>query len=177
MPAVASGEFRAPHVTVQRGRRMHYRRTLFGLCLMALALGSAQAARAQSAQDKLVPPGWTAQQTQGPKNVIRYVSPDGTGMLTLRDAAADERSIGRAYVTMLQRDSDDITYRRKARSWFVLSGYRGGDIFYTRVDKACGGRRLHVLELTYPRAAKRKMDAEVTRLSRNLPRFQNICPK
>jgi hypothetical protein len=142
-----------------------------------LALCGASAAQAQSAQSRLVPPGWTVQQTQGPKNVIRYVSPDGTAALTLRDAAAGGRSIASVYASMVRRDGDDITYRRKARSWFVLSGYRGGDIFYTRVDRACGGRRLHALELTYPRAAKRRMDAQVARMSHNLPRFQHICPQ
>jgi hypothetical protein len=154
---------------------MLYRPTFICLCAVWLSM-SAAAAQDPQRQDKLVPPGWTVQETQGPKNVIRYVSPDGAGALTLRDVAADGRSIASAYVTMARRDGDDITYRRKAGSWFVLSGYRGGDIFYTRVDRACRGRRMHVLELTYPRAAKRKMDAEVTRLSHNLPRFRNICP-
>ena len=95
----------------------------------------------------------------------------------MRDAETRGRGIDDTYATMSRHDGDDITYKRKARSWFVLSGYRGGDIFYTRVGRACRGTRFHVLELTYPRAAKSDMDAEVTRLSHNLRQFQNVCPR
>jgi len=154
---------------------MRYRPLVVCLCVVWTAM-SAAAAQGPS-QSRLVPHGWSVERTRGPKNVIRYVSPDGTAALTLRDAASHGRDVADAYAKMSRRDGDDVTYKRKARSWFVLSGYRGGEIFYTRVDRACGGRRWHVLELTYPRAAKRAMDAEVTRLSRNLGQFQNVCPK
>ena len=141
-----------------------------------MALGSASA-QEPSGRSKLVPPGWTVEPAQGSKSVIRYVSPDRTAMLTLGDEARDGRSVAEAFAAGTHRDGDRITYARKARSWFVLSGYRGGEIFYTRAGLACGGQRWHILELTYPRAAKRAMDAEVTRLSRNLSGFANVCPK
>lgn len=157
---------------------MRYRPMLACLCAVWMTMSAAAAQGPQRpSQSKLVPPGWSVERTQGPKNVIRYVSPDGTAALTLRDAETQGRGIADVYATMSRRNGDDITYKRQARSWFVLSGYRGGEIFYTRVDRACGGQRWHVLELTYPRAAKRAMDAEVTRLSRNLRQFQNVCPK
>jgi hypothetical protein len=143
---------------------------------MAVALVGAEAARGQDTQSKLVPSGWTVQRDEGRKDVIRYVSPDRTAVLTLRDEPTGGRSVADAYAKLARRDGDDVTYARKARSWFVLSGYRGDEIFYTRVDLACGKRRWHVLELTYPRAAKADMDAEVDRVSRSLRRYQNICP-
>ena len=157
---------------------MRYRPMFVCLCVVWTAMsGAAAQGSRHPSQSKLVPPGWSVERTQGPKNVIRYVSPDGTAALTLRDAETRGRGIDDTYATMLRQDGNDITYKRKARSWFVLSGYRGGDIFYTRVDRACSGTRFHVLELTYPRAAKSDMDAEVTRLSHNLRQFQNVCPR
>lgn len=157
---------------------MRYRPMFVCLCVVWTAMSGAAARGSQHpSQSKLVPPGWSVERTQGSKNVIRYVSPDGTAALTLRDAETRGRGIDDTYATMSRHDGDDITYKRKARSWFVLSGYRGGDIFYTRVGRACRGTRFHVLELTYPRAAKGDMDAEATRLSRNLRQFQNVCPR
>ena len=144
-------------------------------CLCAVLTMSGAHAAPGPARSELVPPGWSVEPVEGRKDIIRYVSPDKEAVLTLQDAPTRGRSLDEEFTSLSRRDGD-VTYSRKSRSWFVLSGYRGGEIFYTRVDRACGGRRWHVLELTYPRAAKADLDAAVTRVSRRLGRFQNVCP-
>ena len=43
-----------------------------------------------------------------------------------------------------------ITYQRQEQDWFVVSGFRGKDIFYERVTFSCGGKMINVWGLTYP---------------------------
>jgi hypothetical protein len=45
---------------------------------------------------------------------------------------------------------DELTYRPRGRSWFVLSGYRGNNIYYEKVMFSCAGEVVNVLALTYP---------------------------
>jgi hypothetical protein len=58
-----------------------------------------------------------------------------------------------------------IVYDRTRSDFVVLSGYRGDNIFYTKVviskdlGKAC------ILDITYPRAQKKRFDGIVTRMS------------
>jgi hypothetical protein len=51
---------------------------------------------------------------------------------------------------------DELTYRPRGRSWFVLSGYRGQDIYYEKVMFSCVGRVVNVFAITYP-AIKRDL--------------------
>ena len=125
---------------------------------------------------KLVPPGWSTDHVQGRKDVIRYVSPDHQAALTLRDLPQDGRSVAAEFARLSGRSGEQVTYRRLSNSWFVVSGYRGEDIFYTRVGLACNGHRWHVAELTYPRARKTNMDAEVRYVSNTLSKYRNVCP-
>lgn len=45
---------------------------------------------------------------------------------------------------------DELTYRPRGRSWFVLSGYRGDTIYYEKVMFSCRGRVVNVFAITYP---------------------------
>lgn len=123
-----------------------------------------------------MPRGWSTERVQGRKDVIRYVSPDHQAVLTLRDLPRDGRIVTDEFAMFSGRPSEQITYKRVSGSWFVVSGYRGDNIFYTRVDRACGGRRWHVAELTYPRAKETNMDAEATHVSNTLRKYRNACP-
>ncbi len=58
------------------------------------------------------------------------------------------------YKVYLQ-DSDryqSITYERVKRNWLVLSGYRGGDIYYEKHILSCNNRVMNAFEITYPKA-------------------------
>jgi hypothetical protein len=150
------------------------RHIVAGLCSTAL-IASGLAAHAQTRPPNLVPPGWSTQQVEGRNDVIRYVSPDGAAVLTLHDLPRQGLSL-REELADASGQSGEITYRRVADSWFVISGYRGERIFYTRVELACGGRRWHMAELTYPKEQKRKLDAAVTHASRTLRNYRSVCP-
>lgn len=61
----------------------------------------------------------------------------------------------------------DITYERTRGEFLVLSGYREGKIFYTKVAVSNDGRTACILDITYPRPLKRRFDGIVTRMSRS----------
>src|SRR5215207_3606975 len=42
---------------------------------------------------------------------------------------------------------DEVTYRPRGRSWFVLSGYRGEQIYYEKVMFSCKGRVVNVFAI------------------------------
>lgn len=62
---------------------------------------------------------------------------------------------------------EDIVYERTKSDFLVLSGYRGDSIFYTKVAVSPDQRAICILMITYPRSAKQRLDAVVTRMSRS----------
>jgi hypothetical protein len=61
----------------------------------------------------------------------------------------------------------DIVYERTKPEFLVLSGYRGDSIFYIKAAVSPDNRTICVLEIFYPRNAKRAFDNVVTRMSRS----------
>ena len=59
---------------------------------------------------------------------------------------------------------DELTYRPRGRSWFVLSGYRGDQIYYEKVMFSCGGGLVNVFAITYPIAERDVYDPIVERM-------------
>jgi hypothetical protein len=62
---------------------------------------------------------------------------------------------------------DEITYRPRGRSWFVLSGYRGDQIYYEKVMFSCGGRVVNVFAISYPTARRALYNPVVERMEDN----------
>jgi hypothetical protein len=60
-----------------------------------------------------------------------------------------------------------ITYERTKNEFLVLSGYRDGNIFYTKVVVSDDRQVACILDITYPRAMKDSFDGIVTRMSRS----------
>ncbi len=145
------------------------------LCCALIGAGLPTSGYAQRKPPSFVPPGWSTQPVEGRRDVIRYVSPDRQAVLTLRDIPTRGASVRETFSTFSRDAGGPITYTRVAKSWFVISGYRGRDIFYVRVDRACDGRRWHIAELTYPRGLKTKMDPAVIRASHQLSAYGNVC--
>ncbi|MBC8035709.1 MAG: hypothetical protein H7X89_00610 [Rhizobiales bacterium] len=65
------------------------------------------------------------------------------------------------------RGAADVVYERTKRDFLVLSGFRGDNIFYTKVALSSDNEIICVLDISYPRKAKRAFDAVVTRMSRS----------
>jgi hypothetical protein len=59
---------------------------------------------------------------------------------------------------------EEITYQPRGRSWFVLSGYRGDQIYYEKVMFSCGGRVVNILAIAYPTSERDKFDPVVERM-------------
>ena len=59
---------------------------------------------------------------------------------------------------------DELTYRPRGRSWFVLSGYRGNDIYYEKVMFSCGGQVVNVMAISYPNGERDLYDPVVERM-------------
>jgi hypothetical protein len=61
-----------------------------------------------------------------------------------------------------------VTYQRKGTDWYVLSGYRGGNVYYRKVVVPAGGDTLHVFEIDYPPARKAAYDRITARMAKSL---------
>ena len=59
---------------------------------------------------------------------------------------------------------EDVTYEPRGRNWFVVSGYRGDQIYYEKVMFTCGGGVANVLAIAYPKAKRDLFDAVVERM-------------
>lgn len=59
---------------------------------------------------------------------------------------------------------EDITYQPHGRSWFVVSGYRGNQIYYEKLMFSCGGSIANVLAISYPAARRDPFDRVVERM-------------
>lgn len=61
----------------------------------------------------------------------------------------------------------EVTYESAKGGFLVLSGYRGDNIFYTRLQLSPDRTRLCIMEIIYPREDKVAFDQIVTRMSRS----------
>ena len=59
---------------------------------------------------------------------------------------------------------EEITYQPRGRSWFVLSGYRGEQIYYEKVMFSCGGHVVNILAIAYPTSERGQFDPVVERM-------------
>jgi hypothetical protein len=62
---------------------------------------------------------------------------------------------------------EDITYQPRGRSWFVLSGHRGDQIYYEKAIFSCSGQVVNVLAISYPEAQRDRFDPVVERMEDN----------
>ena len=60
-----------------------------------------------------------------------------------------------------------VTYEKRGRNWFVLSGFEGDSIFYEKRMMSDDGDIIHGFLLVYPATNKETMDPIVARLSRS----------
>jgi hypothetical protein len=71
------------------------------------------------------------------------------------------------------RKAEDLSDPR-GRSWFVISGYRGDDIYYEKVMFSCGGSVVNVLAITYPKSLRSDYDPVVEQMEDSF-RPSNRC--
>jgi hypothetical protein len=59
---------------------------------------------------------------------------------------------------------DEMTYVPRGRTWFVISGYRGDDIYYEKVIFSCAGGVVNVLAISYPKDRRGLYDPVVEQM-------------
>ena len=110
-------------------------------------------------------------------NGVILTETDGRGQIDVYGAVNTHGLSPREFEAELS-DADrirEITYARRGRSWFVISGYyrREGDdsddlIFYAKFMFSPDRERLSAFEASYPVSDKRRFDAIIERMEDSL---------
>lgn len=108
----------------------------------------------------------------------RFVSSDGRARLAMSAWTNDEgEAPGRMKSRLLAEARDrSVTYNPGGRNWFVLSGYKGDDIYYQKVMYSCGGQVVTAFGLSYPAAQRHVYDPIVERIEDSF-RPGRHCPE
>lgn len=129
---------------------------------------------ANAAAPDVVPPGWKLVREPG-KTARTFVSPDGSGRVRFGHEAVRSGNPRADAERFMHKPGEHVTYEDRGASWFVVSGYREGAIFYRKGNLACGASRWNLIEFRYPREAKRKMDATVAMVAHNMGSYGKNC--
>jgi hypothetical protein len=103
------------------------------------------------------------------ENYLRFSGPNKDTHFSVTAVPNDEnltpKEIRKEY--LVKRGRADLVYERTKGEFLVLSGFRGRNIFYTKVALSPNNKTICVLHISYPRKAKRAFDSRVTRMSRS----------
>jgi hypothetical protein len=137
--------------------------------IVLLGVMTAFNAGALATPPSIVPSGWRQVPAEGTARV--FVSPDGAARIRFGHEAT--RSLDKNGIN--KKPGEQVTYQDGGQSWFVVSGYRGREIFYRKGNLACGGSRWNLIEFRYPREAKREMDNTVAFVAHKMGAYRNDC--
>lgn len=103
------------------------------------------------------------------ENVQWFSGPDKNTYFRVSGVSNEEKLTPREIRAEYLKDKGeaDLVYERTKTDFLVLSGFRGSNIFYTKIALSPGNETVCVLHISYPRKAKRAFDAVVTRMSRS----------
>jgi hypothetical protein len=99
-----------------------------------------------------------------------FLSQDGSARLLAGALPNAERMSLRQYRDLVLEQSYPgaaLDYAPVRDTWFVLSGTRGGTMFYERVTFTCGGRLINSWAMLYPVAERRVYDRIVEQVARS----------
>jgi len=95
-----------------------------------------------------------------------FVSPQGSiNMAVSGSHNVPQRSLNEVYQNQLQayQETGRVTYKTQQDNWFVISGYQGGDVFYTKTFLY--NNDILELRLNYDRSLQPEFDAIVSHIS------------
>lgn len=103
------------------------------------------------------------------ENVQWFSGADKNTFFRVNSLSNEDRLTPRQIRAEYLRDKrkNDLVYERTKSDFLVMSGFRGSNIFYTKVSLSPDNETICVLHISYPRKAKRAFDAVVTRMSRS----------
>ena len=100
-----------------------------------------------------------------------FTTADGSAVLqfgtfpNLEDASID--TLRKLAIAASYSDAK-IEYNRTTDNWYVVSGLRGTETFYERVQFSCKGKRVDIFALTYPVAQSALYDDIVDEIARRV---------
>jgi len=86
-----------------------------------------------------------------------FTSVDGRAKIVVFATLNSENFSPAQYRKIILKDFggyDRMDYSPSGQSWFVLSGFRGENIYYQKVMFSCGNRVINALSITFPTAEK-----------------------
>jgi hypothetical protein len=86
-----------------------------------------------------------------------FLAKDKAAKLVVSGVINDEGFTADSYRQTLLRDFSGyemVDYMPRGKTWFVLSGTRGENIYYQKVMFSCAGRIINVFSITFPVAQK-----------------------
>lgn len=98
-----------------------------------------------------------AEQSPEGENGLRFTSDDGKAQIVTFGAINNEDLSPSEYRRVLLEDFggyDQLDYNPKGRTWFVLSGFRGGNTYYQKVMFSCSNKLINVFSVTFPSGEK-----------------------
>ena len=95
----------------------------------------------------------------------RFYTANSRAELTIQSIPNTENDSPAAFLAKKNPPSD-IVYKRVTPTFFVVSSFRNGKIWYNRCNRS--GGFMHCVLINYPTAEKRQWDSVVTRISNTL---------
>ena len=99
-----------------------------------------------------------------------FTSGDGATLSVWGSLNVEERDIAalEEFVRRAAESGQRITYQAGGKNWFVLSGTRGSNLFYTRYTLSHRNEVENAFEIVYPAELASAYDPIVARLSKSL---------
>jgi hypothetical protein len=88
---------------------------------------------------------------------MTFTSRDGRAKVVVFGVNNGDKLSPREYRRVLLQEFggyDKLDYSPVGQTWFVLSGFRGENIYYQKVMFSCAGSIINVLSITFPTAEK-----------------------
>ncbi|HRD74905.1 MAG TPA: hypothetical protein PK264_03050 [Hyphomicrobiaceae bacterium] len=99
-----------------------------------------------------------------------FVSVDGKAKLLVSasvNSTNETVESYRAFVLRTAYPEARLSYGRRDNRLFIVSGFKGDQIFYERVEFGCRGRIISGWQILYPAAERATYDSVVERMSRS----------
>lgn len=106
-----------------------------------------------------VPTGWKMQPEPENNDGRIFVSPDGRARLTISGIFATESPEAERAEKAAPLAGETLTYKAAKGNWIVLSGQRGGKVFYRKALLSCSNTVWNDLDIEYPVEDKPKYDS------------------
>jgi len=116
-----------------------------------------------------VPSGWKAGEEPANGDGLDFTSPDGNAVIAVYGGLNISDTVAEAIADQATpNDGETITYTHTDPHSVVVSGTKGGRIFYRKSILVCRDQIWDSVSLEYPAAEKRAYDAIVTHVAGSL---------